>query len=82
MADDPTEEMVKKEISEAVRILKEDGVHISKTIGSLFEKFQGKPADPSPEPNPEPGAGDPPPPKPEPTPPEQRRGLWWGNRND
>jgi hypothetical protein len=79
MADDPTEEMVKKEISEAVRILREDGIHISKTISGLFEKFQGKPADP---PAPEPGAGDPPPPKPEPGEPVKKSGIWWGNRND
>ena len=82
MADDPTEEMVKKEISEAVRILREDGLHISKTVGSLFEKFQVKPADPATDPAPEPGAGDPPPPKSDPAPPAQKSGLWWGQRNN
>lgn len=76
MADDPTEEMVKKEIADAVRILKDDGMHISKTIGGLFAKFQGKP-DIEPV---EPKEGDPPPKKDTPTEPPKRKGLWWGER--
>lgn len=77
--EDPTEEMVKKEIADAVKILREDGVHISKTIGGLFDKLQGKNEPPAPEP---PGEGNPPPKKDTPAEPPKKSGIWWGNRGD
>ena len=79
--DDPTEEMVKAEIAAAVKILREDGVHISKTVGSLFEKFQGTKTEPPAEP-PKPGEGDPPPKKDPPAEPPTKSGLWWGTRSN
>jgi hypothetical protein len=79
MADtDPTEEMVKREIAEAVRILRDDGVHISKTVGTLWEKMNAPKAEP---PKEDPGEGDPPPKKEKPAeepPKPEKRGLWWG----
>jgi len=63
------------ELAEAVRILRDDGVHLHKTYRKKFL------ADPPGDPQPEPGDGDPPPPK-DPTadPPSKPRkrgvGLW------
>lgn len=74
---DPTEEQIKAQIAEAVRILREDGVHIHKT----YAEFQKTLSEDQPESDPDPKEGDPPPPKPdkEVKNPE-RKGLWWGAR--
>lgn len=75
---DPTEEQVKAEIAAAVKILRDDGVHIHKTY-SQFQKSvaetEGKPED---KPDKE---GKPPPVKETAdNDPPIRKGLWWGTR--
>ena len=66
----------KAEIAAAVKILREDGVHIHKSYAafqkSLGDKPEGKPED-------KPTEGEPPPPKPEPTEKPKKKGLWWGD---
>lgn len=65
MADEPTEALVRKEISRARRILREDLV-----IGKLNKHFPDEP----------PVDGNPPaPPVHDPAPPPARKGVWWGN---
>lgn len=72
----------KAEIKEAIRILKEDGVHIHKTYKAFMDSLnQGDPT--ADDKNTE---GKPPPEK---TPPEgdegkppKKAGLWWGNRDE
>lgn len=72
----------KAEIKEAIRILKEDGVHIHKTYKAFMDsQKQGNP--PADDKNTE---GKPPPEK---TPPEgdegkppKKAGLWWGSRDE
>lgn len=70
MNDDPTEDMVRREIAEAVRILKEDGFHVKRHFQSLIAEFRSAPEPP--------GPGDPPPPK-DPKPPvsKKKRSLLW-----
>ena len=81
MAGDPTEEEIRRQISDAVRILKEDGVHVRRHVQALLdERFpkDNPPKDDPPKDGPpkDPGEGDPPPPK---DPPEnkEKKGLWW-----
>lgn len=66
-------EEAKAELAEAVRILKEDGVHIHKSYAAFQKSLEPKPEDP-------PKEGDPPPVKDEPVPdPKPRKkgiGLW------
>ena len=71
-------EWAKKELAEAVRILKEDGVHIHKAYAAFQKTLTGEDSDPKP---PKPQEGDPPPPKSGDEPPvPAKRGLWWGDR--
>lgn len=70
--EDPTEDMIRREIAEAARILREDGFHVRRHI---MEALAAK----APETEPAPTEGDPPPPKPKPAPPV-RKSLWWGDR--
>lgn len=72
--DDPTEDMVRAEIAAAVKILREDGLHVRKTIGDLLTA--GKPAEPPAEEETEPKEGDPPPKKEKPAATE-KKGIWW-----
>lgn len=75
MADDPTEETIRKEIADAVKILRDDGIHIHRT----YSKFQ-KTLDPKPHP---PEGAPPPARDPKPDPPKAtKKGIWWGDRND
>lgn len=84
----------KAEIQAAIRILRDDGVHIHKTydryIKSRVDKdaeLGGKAADavdpakqtPTPPTDPTPP---PPPPNPEPNEPPKKKGLWWGDKDD
>jgi hypothetical protein len=69
-------EEAKEAIADAVRILREDGVHVHKTYQG-FLKSLNEPKEP-------PKDGDPPPPKDppaDPPTPPAKRGLWWGDRN-
>lgn len=75
MANDPTEEMVKKEIAAAAAILREDGhsVRLSKIEEKLAKAFPddpevGKNGNTSPPPKKEEGENAQPP----------KKGLWWG----
>ena len=75
---DPTEEMVRREIAEARRILREDGLLLTqKEILARFDKH-------FPDETPEDESGDPKPPKrkesPETAQPEEKSGIWWGNK--
>lgn len=67
----------KAELAEAVRILKEDGIHIHKTYAAFQKTLEQPPTDPATDP---PKDGDPPPPKPDPTPTPKKKSLWWGER--
>lgn len=71
-------EAARKEIAEAVAILKSDGVHIHKTYAafqkSLTEQPEAKPEEPDTE-------GQPPPEKPDENTPPVKKSLWWGTRN-
>ena len=69
----------KAEIAAAVKILREDGVHIHKSYAA-FQKSLDKPEDkPQDKPEDKPTEGEPPPPKPEPTEKPKKKGLWWGD---
>lgn len=68
------------EIAEAVRILREDGVHIHKTYAEFQKSLETKTDPPQP---PEDTEGKPPPAKEPPAePPAEpgKRSLWWGDR--
>ena len=70
----------KAEIAAAVKILREDGVHIHKSYAafqkSLGDKPEGKPEG---KPEDKPTEGEPPPVKEEPTEKPKKKGLWWGD---
>lgn len=80
MEDDPTEEQIKAEIAAAVKILREDGVHLHKTYR---KKYLAEPPEGGtpPEPPQSPKEGDPPPlkGKGKENEPVKRKGIWWGN---
>ena len=73
----------KAEIAAAVKILREDGVHIHKSYGAFLKSQETKPEDkpekPEDKPEDKPTEGEPPPPKPEPTEKPKKKGLWWGD---
>lgn len=74
----------KAEIQAAIKILREDGVHIHKTYAQ-FLKSQQEPKDPPADPpadpaNPPTNDPTPPPPTHDPTPKPEKKGLWWGDR--
>ena len=79
-------EAAKAEIAEAVRILREDGVHIHKSYAAfqkgLTEQSVNDPPeeDVSSQPPADPGEGDPPPPKPDGGKKPERKSIWWGDR--
>ena len=71
----------KAEIAAAVKILREDGVHIHKSYAA-FQKSLGDKPEGKPEVKPvedKPTEGEPPPPKPEPVEKPKKKGLWWGD---
>lgn len=76
----------KAEIQAAVKILRDDGVHIHKSYAA-FQKSQeenkdkpeDKPDKSQDKPEDKPTEGEPPPPKPEPTEKPKKKGLWWGD---
>jgi hypothetical protein len=76
MSDDPTEEIIKREVAEAARILREDGhaANLSAIRAKLDKHF--------PDENPDGGDikdGPKPPDKKDPADaPPKRKGLWWG----
>lgn len=69
----------KAEIQAAIKILREDGIHIHKTykqfMASMEEKDPPKVDDKTKE-------GDPPPEKEEPNEQPKKKGLWWGDKGD
>lgn len=78
--EDPTEEMVKREIAAAAKILREDGHALSlKTLHDKLDKLLGGTSNESDDStegksppdsgNPKPSAGD----------KKTKKGLWWGN---
>lgn len=85
---DPTEDMVRKEIVDAVRILRDDGVHVTKAFRKLSKLTADaeKPETPAEKPGEkteEPTEGKPPPAREEkpgepPAPKTEKRGVWWG----
>jgi hypothetical protein len=75
---DPTEDAIKSEIAAAVKILREDGVHIHKTYAQ-FQATLDKKEPPNPTDPPDPKEGDPPPPG-DPKDPPKKKGIWWGDR--
>jgi hypothetical protein len=83
METDPTEETIRKEIADAVRILREDGVHIHRTYKRFQETLTptDPPTDPPSPKDPPANPTDPPPPKDPPAnPPKKKKGIWWGDR--
>ena len=71
----------KAEIAAAVKILREDGVHIHKSYAAFQKSLGDKPED-KPQDKPvedKPTESEPPPPKPEPTEKPKKKGLWWGD---
>lgn len=72
----------KAEIADAIRILREDGMHIHRTYAA-FLKSQEEPKDPPVDPKIDPPKteGEPPPVKDEKTEKPVKKGLWWGDRN-
>ena len=76
---DDAPEWAKREIGEAIRILREDGIHIHKTYAKFLKANTEPPKDDDNPPAPK--DGDPPPPKEEPGEDSTKRpGLWWGAR--
>jgi len=71
----------KAEIAAAIKILREDGVHIHKTYAQFQKTLENPPKKEETEPPAPPKDGDPPPPKDGPTEPPKKAGLWWGNRS-
>lgn len=71
------------EIKAAIKILKEDGFHVTRIMDKLAKKKDAPPSDPKPSDAP-PKDGDVPPPKDEPNEPTEakRRGVWWGDQKD
>jgi hypothetical protein len=86
----------KAEIQAAVKILREDGIHIHKTYDRYLKSRVDKDAetggkaadaiDPAKKNDPpaDPANPTPPPPpeNPEPNEPPKKKGLWWGDKND
>lgn len=73
----------KEEIKAAIKILREDGVHIHRSYAAFLKSQEGKPEEKpkdKPEDKPEePTEGAPPPVKDEPTEKPKKKGLWWGD---
>jgi hypothetical protein len=79
MPDDPTEEIIKREVAEAARILREDGysVRLGVIEAKLNKHFPDEPpADDKDDPN---GPPKPPDPKDPTAPPAKKSGIWWGD---
>jgi hypothetical protein len=80
MADDPTEDIIKKEVAAAAKILREDGhaVRLSNIEAKLNKHF---PDDPETDPKDGGDGGPTPPPKKEPkdSSTRPRGGIWWGD---
>lgn len=66
---DPTEEIIRKEIAEARRILREDRV-----LAKLNKHFPDEPVT-------DPKDGPPPPDPKDPPEPVVKKGIWWGEQN-
>lgn len=88
---DETPDWAKKEIQEAIRILKEDGVHIHKTYKAFMDSQHTKTETETGEKLSETGEklsgeeteGTPPPEKPEEkTEKPKKKGMWWGDRSE
>jgi hypothetical protein len=75
MADDPTEEMVKKEIAKARRIIQSD--KHSEALRGLSDRFDKHFPDNSGNPGDDDAPSPPPPVPPKETP--KRKGIWWNN---
>jgi len=76
----------KAEIQAAIRILREDGVHIHKSYAAFLKSQEGineNPEDskdkPEDKPEDKPTEGDPPPVKDEKTEKPKKKSLWWGD---
>jgi hypothetical protein len=67
----------KAELAAAVKILRDDGVHVHKTYAKYMST---KDAPPTEETKEEVTEGGPPPAKEEPTKEPKKRGIWWGER--
>ena len=73
-------EAAREQIAEAVKILRDDGVHVHKTY-ARFQASLGKPeGEPGDDGNSEPGEGDPPPVKDVKPEPKVEIGLWGKKR--
>jgi hypothetical protein len=70
---EPTEDMIKREIAAAAKILREDGhsVRLTRIEEKLARQFPDPPDD---DPSGKPGA----PPRKDPAPKPVRKSLWWG----
>ena len=70
----------KAEIQAAVKILREDGVHIHKSYAAFQKSQEAKTEDkPQDKPEDKPTEGEPPPVKDQPAEATKKRGLWWGD---
>lgn len=67
-----------EEIAAAVKILREDGVHIHKTYAQFQEGLKNPPKEDEPPKPPKPGEGDPPPENDPPVDPPKKKSAWWG----
>lgn len=71
----------KAEIADAIRILREDGVHIHKSYAAFLKSQEGKTDPPKNDPPKDPSTeGEPPPVKDQKTDPPAKKGIWWGDR--
>jgi hypothetical protein len=70
----------KAELAAAIKIAREDGLHVHKTYAQYMAKKDAPVDPPAPTDPPAPKDGDPPPPKEGPTDPPKKKGLWWGDR--
>jgi hypothetical protein len=83
MANDEAPDWAKREIQEAVNILKSDGVHIHKTYAAFQKTLTEKPAEgdgKTPEPPAEPDTEGTPPPAGAGNEKAKRKSVWWGDR--
>jgi hypothetical protein len=79
MATDEAPDWAKREVQEAIRILKEDGLHVHKTYAAFMSSQTTEDDTP---PKEETTEGKPPPAKTETTEKPVKKGVWWSDRTN
>lgn len=84
MGDDPTEEVIKREVAEAARILREDGhsVRLAAIEAKLNKHFPDEPDPGKVDPNAPPEPPDKKEPPADPTGKKKPSSIWWGDVPD